>query len=433
MKKIILVMTTDKNYIMPTRVTLYSILDSAKDDTFYEIHIMCDKELDTESKENILELLQYTDRIQIEFNDVSDYFPEGIKAYGRFSIASYFRLFISQVVDADKCIFIDGDTIVRIDLGELYDIDISDYYVAGARNTKKLLSDNYKEKLDIPSLDEYINAGVLIFNLKKIREDNINKKFVEAIPDNYRMMDQDIINKYCFGKIKVLPLKYNFFTEYYGIRVSKIEDSVFTDMELQEAEREWKILHYTGTLKTWLCTRLKVNQIWWQYAERALRKEDYIVQVEKAREFEKESDWTYILDRINRETNIVIVGFSEIGKKLFDILKRLKPKETIVICDNDDRKYQMHYQGVQIQSVEKTGLLYPDAIWIVASQTGYDTIKKQLIGIGVEGKKVIRYVHKSEIYYEGLDERYRKYEMQMLEKISDTKYRVHEQEDRYHL
>ena len=178
---------------------------------------------------------------------------------------------------------------------------------------------------------------------------------------------------------------------------------------------------------------MKVNQIWWQYAERALRKEDYIVQVEKAREFEKESDWTYILDRINRETNIVIVGFSEIGKKLFDILKRLKPKETIVICDNDDRKYQMHYQGVQIQSVEKTGLLYPDAIWIVASQTGYDSIKKQLIGIGVEGKKVIRYVHKSEIYYEGLDERYRKYEMQMLEKISDTKYRVHEQEDRYHL
>ena len=49
-------MTTDENYIVPTRVAIYSILDSAKVDTFYEIHIMCDKKLDINSRENILEL-----------------------------------------------------------------------------------------------------------------------------------------------------------------------------------------------------------------------------------------------------------------------------------------------------------------------------------------------------------------------------------------
>ena len=417
MKKIVLVMTTDNNYIIPTRVTIYSILNSAKKNTFYEIHIMCDKELTIESKENILELIKYSDRLQIEFNDISSFLPEGAQAYGRFSIASYFRLFISEVLKTDKCIFIDGDTIVRIDLGELYDIDIADYYVAGVKNTKKILFDNYENKLNIPSLKKYINAGVVVFNLKKIREDKIDEKFINAINDNYRMMDQDIINKYCFEKIKLLPLKYNFFTEYYGIRLSKVEDSVYNDVELQEAEDEWKILHFTGTLKTWLCTRLKVNQIWWQYAEKALRREDYMVQIEKARKFEKESDWTYIFNRISKEKKVVIVGVSEIGKKLCDILRKVVPDKEIALCDNDVQKHQGFYQEIQIQSVEKASLLFTEAVWIVASQTGYDSVKEQLKKLGINGDMVIRYVYKNDFYYEGLDEKYQTYEMQMLEHI----------------
>ncbi len=410
-------MTTDENYIVPTRVAIYSILDSAKVDTFYEIHIMCDKKLDINSRENILELTKYWDKLQIEFNEVTDIFPDGAKVYGRFSIASYYRLFISQILSADKCIFIDGDVIVRIDLGEIYDIDITNFYVAGVRNTKKIVIDNYEEKIGIPSLKEYINAGVLVLNLKKIREDNLDKMFVNAIADNYRMMDQDIINKYCYGKIKILPLKYNFFTEYYGIRISEIEDSVFTDVELQEAEKEWKILHYTGTLKVWLCTRLTVNQIWWQYAKQALRKEDYIMQIEKALEFEKESDWSYILNRIEKEKEIIVVGFSVIGKQLVDILKRIRTGKIIGICDNDTKKYQLYYQGIQIQPIEKTCSLYPNALWIVASQTGYESIKKQLESLGVKGEKVIRYIYKNNMYYEGLTQEYQNHEKKMLEKI----------------
>ena len=55
----------------------------------------------------------------------------------------------------------------------------------------------------------YVNTGVLLMNLKKIREDNMTQKFIKLSKRTYDFQAQDILNIACYGKILTLPPKYN--------------------------------------------------------------------------------------------------------------------------------------------------------------------------------------------------------------------------------
>ena len=50
-KIVSIVMTTDKNYILQTRVAIWSMLNSAKENTFFNIFILCDTNLKKEHRE----------------------------------------------------------------------------------------------------------------------------------------------------------------------------------------------------------------------------------------------------------------------------------------------------------------------------------------------------------------------------------------------
>ena len=77
------------------------------------------------------------------------------------------RLFADLIpVIPDKLLYLDADIFFNRDIHLLYDTDISDYEYAAAR-------DHYGKYLLYPN---YINAGVLLFNMKKARETGLFKK-----------------------------------------------------------------------------------------------------------------------------------------------------------------------------------------------------------------------------------------------------------------
>ena len=63
--------------------------------------------------------------------------------------------------------------------------------------------------------DRYINSGVILINLKKWREDNLEKKFIDFI-NKYNgdvpCADQGTINGVCKNKILIIHPKYNTMT-----------------------------------------------------------------------------------------------------------------------------------------------------------------------------------------------------------------------------
>lgn len=76
------------------------------------------------------------------------------------------RLLADLLPMPDKLLYLDADVMLNKDAGLLYDIDVSTVEYAAAR-------DHYGKFLIQPN---YINAGVLLFNMKKCRETDIFEK-----------------------------------------------------------------------------------------------------------------------------------------------------------------------------------------------------------------------------------------------------------------
>lgn len=417
MNKLNIVMTTDKNYIVPTMVTISSILSSANRDVLFDVYILCAKNLDQISRKRLKSLEEKDPRVTIKFAEIDDERLNKAVTTAHIPVASYYRLYISQLIQEERCLFIDGDMIVREDLQKIYNTDFEECYVMGVKDlgVQCHFSEytDYAEYLGIPDMESYVNAGFMIFNLKKIREDNLDKRMIEAIDKGYKFMDQDILNKFCYGKIKIIPLKYDFFTEYYG-GISKRNLKGYSAEELNDIEQKIVVYHFTGFFKPWLCTRLKVNQIWWEEAAKILEETLYEDTLKAAKEFEKKSDWNYILDAVKEETGIVIFGCSPIGRKIAEKLLRKSLASFIVFADNDEKKIGSQIGDIPVISAIQAYKQYPDAVYIISSQNGFRQIKEQLNGLGIEDDRILRYIHKDETYYERLDERYVEYEKMLM-------------------
>lgn len=409
MGKINLVMTTDANYAVPTMVTISSILSASKKDSCFSLSILCAPDLPQKDRDMLKKLENKDSRIQIQFIEISDPRLDKAVTTAHISVASYYRLYISQRIMEDRCLYIDGDMIVRDDLTEVYNTDLKDYYGAAVKDLGIQIHmseyKNYGEYLGIPSMSNYVNAGFMLFNLNKIREDKVDQQMREAISKGYKYMDQDIINKYFYGRIKILPLKYDFFTEYYGSIAGK-QVTGYSDEELYHIEQDACVLHFTGLFKPWLCTRLKINALWWKEAGKVLDEAVYKNTLESAKEFMRKSDWKYILERAEDAGEIIIFGFSEIGKSIADRLIRSDLNLSLAFADNDKGKEGLSYGEIPLIPADRLALEYPDALYIISSQNGYVHIRRQLNGLGIDDCRIIRYIHKDESYYARLDERY---------------------------
>lgn len=157
------------------------------------------------------------------------------------SSETYFRYIISELLpNIDKCLYLDADTIVNKPIANLYNTDISNYCIAGAIDS--YISDiRHKEKINLTDKDLYVNAGVLLFNLNKIRNDHMTEKLfneTSRLSNIIQFQDQDILNIVFKGRIKEIPVEFNYTT------------SDICKNSLQKLNQA-SIFHYTGPKKPW--------------------------------------------------------------------------------------------------------------------------------------------------------------------------------------
>ena len=92
----------------------------------------------------------------------------------RFSIASTFRLLLSKLISpaVEKIIYLDADTIVNLDIRELWRVELEDKPLAAIPDalpqTVPLCQDGFVK------FENYFNSGVLLMNLEKWRTDAKN-------------------------------------------------------------------------------------------------------------------------------------------------------------------------------------------------------------------------------------------------------------------
>lgn len=134
------------------------------------------------------------------------------------------RLAAPDLIDADRALYLDVDTIVCGDLTELYNIDMAGKWFAAVPELPG--------RWDPFNHERYYNAGVLLMNLRQMRADNAGAELIKAVNRfPYRFAEQDAINDMAYDKVVPLPTKYN--------------ESLCTGMTAEPV-----IVHYAG-IRNW--------------------------------------------------------------------------------------------------------------------------------------------------------------------------------------
>ncbi|GAA5818432.1 MAG: glycosyltransferase family 8 protein [Methanobrevibacter sp. CfCl-M3] len=169
-------------------------------------------------------------------------------------MAMFGRIFADSLIpdDIDKILYLDCDIVVNGDVSALFNVDLGVNYVGAVldRITNILC-------MDLSLSDVYFNSGVLLINLGKWREDNLEEKILNEIErqvlNNSHVYDQSVLNHVLQGRVKVLPLEYNFYpffkNEYAFYRI--VNDDNFYSLEEFNQIQTPCIVHFYSGCKPW--------------------------------------------------------------------------------------------------------------------------------------------------------------------------------------
>ena len=146
----------------------------------------------------------------VEFINVSNYEPIIMNEANKNNKWTYMiltRCYFTNLLPAeDKVLYLDLDIMIEKDIAELWRTDVEGYAAAGVIDTNvRLFTMPYIQDKSV-----YVNSGVLLMNLKYIREHALDRE-MDKLLNSYTLMfpDQDVINIVCFGKIKCMDPKWN--------------------------------------------------------------------------------------------------------------------------------------------------------------------------------------------------------------------------------
>lgn len=259
-KEIPIFFTIDDNYAPFLSVALNSAIKNSSTLNRYKA-IVLHQDLSDENKRRLKAL--ETEHFAVDFipmqsglESITDRMSNRLRC-DYFTLTIYFRLFIATMFPQyDKGVYIDSDVVLTGDVAELYGIDIGDNLI-GACADKSVVDvpelANYMENAVGVDRHEYINSGVLLMNLKKLREVRFDEHFLNLL-NTYHFdciaPDQDYLNAICNGKIHYLDEQW---------------DAMPNDGQ-PPLERA-KLIHYNLFAKPWCYDNIQYGDLFWHYAE----------------------------------------------------------------------------------------------------------------------------------------------------------------------
>ena len=268
-----LALNVDDKYIYPSIVFLTSLMDNRANSTFYTIHLLTNNNLTVNSTNKITRLVNKfgNNSIKLIYYNLEGYFKNATAGY--ISVATYYKILLPSLLpNVDKIIYSDGDVINLEDLSEMYNIEFKEnMYFCGLPDYKDHLNELHQFGL---SSDKYINCGILLINLKALRENLMVEKLIAFVASHHlRFHEQTAINCICYNNIQVLPYKFNLFAYPSINKLNRLNSNQNAKYrvnlsELNQSFNEPTLYHYVSLDKPWLNRTTKFNRVyWWYYAK----------------------------------------------------------------------------------------------------------------------------------------------------------------------
>lgn len=357
----------DKNYVIPLCVAVVSLLENKISETEYDIYVLYSEDYTLDDKMKLRDIVAKYDGAKINFIPMGNEFDNVLINYHTITKATFYRLSIHKILPDSytQCIYCDSDTVINCDLSGLFRIDLQDFLLAGAVDPVI----RYSGKRDrFENFDEYINAGVLVINLKKWREFPIDNLFSKYIGLQFKYHDQDILNLVCKGRILFLEDD-----EY-------VVSGILNTRKYKEVKSV--IIHYCGLIKPWDVEILNAYFVVWVHYAKCAN-----IDVHGLKLKEKRKKLNDFIEK-NKIKNVIVWGMSASTLDICYFLEELGLK-VIAIGDRDVEKVKqgnLYYEMIDTEGV----LSNREDIYYIVNTINYCyEIKEQLMERGVSEENII--------------------------------------------
>lgn len=174
----------------------------------------------------------------------------GLSAY-RGSYATNMKLFFADYLhdDIDRLLYIDSDTIICGDISSLIFLEMDNKPIAMALDS---LGARHKRKIGLAKDEDYFNGGIILYDVRKWRQDKWSEKILEHIQNvrsQYMAPDQDILNIVLKKQIKKIDISFNLqpvHTVYTYRQYNRTfgQKSYYSEDEIHHAVCNPKIVHF---------------------------------------------------------------------------------------------------------------------------------------------------------------------------------------------
>lgn len=242
--------TLDSNYVNPLCSMLKSLFYSNSKESF---RIFVAHSTLTEYDFKQIKSVCSGYNVSIESILLDDSYFENAPRCSRITKETYYRLFAPLYLpkDVDRILYIDPDTVVINPISSFYNLNFGDGVVAGAGHLNEFLNTVNRVRLKMKNTKVYVNAGVLLMNIEKLRENFDKEAIFDYISKNKKWLfqaDQDVINAMYDGKIVLL-----------NEDVINLDDRCFTRVlnnntvkkAYEYVNKHTMIVHFDGKNKPW--------------------------------------------------------------------------------------------------------------------------------------------------------------------------------------
>ena len=249
MKKNILT-SINRGYVKHFLTMLNSLSLNNKESQF-DVYVM-HTDLTDEDKTHIQANLNENMSVEYIYMDKSLF--KGAPKVKRYPYEIYYRIFAPGMLpeSVERILYLDSDLIVHNNIDELYNTEFDGNLFVACTQIKRFLTWFNRIRLTVGRGYYYMNTGVMVMNIKELREIIDTDKIFKFIKRNgWRMTlyDQDVLCKFYGNRIKLVDRnKYNLADRHISQwnrhhRKNKIDK--------EWVDKNNVIVHYLGTNKPW--------------------------------------------------------------------------------------------------------------------------------------------------------------------------------------
>lgn len=281
-----IVLLSSDYYVPYVGVLLQSLKEHSSSDCGYDV-IILHKSISEDMQNQLKRIVNNYKNISIRFFNAKAIVDDSLFYVSSqfYSIEAYYRILTPWILmHYDKAIVMDSDLVINGDLSELYSQCIDDKCIAAVKDIVYMGFLNgaqpgtlkyTREEMKMKQPYDYVNTGVMLMNLKRIRQKCSGSELIEFCQKNhFHIQEQDGLNAFFEGEIKFLNLKWNYYVSVNPSIVYAIDNCApRKEKEIYHCVGPYLketpyIIHYASQPKPWNDPNVKYSEFWWYYARK---------------------------------------------------------------------------------------------------------------------------------------------------------------------